>query len=70
MHYAGRIWHHSPVYVGETVVKRGRITGFEERNGNRIVAFTVAIETAGGRPVATVEHKSIYALARAKAMSR
>jgi hypothetical protein len=65
IHYGGRVWHHSPVYVGETVVKRGHITGFEERNGNKIVAFVVAIETAGGRPVATVEHTSVYSLARA-----
>ena len=65
IHYGGRVWHHSPVYVGETVVKRGHITGFEEHRGNKIVNFVVAIETADGRPVATVEHQSVYALARA-----
>ena len=58
---------HSPVYLGETVIKRGHITGFEERKGNQIVAFVVAIETDDGRPVATVEHQSVYQLARAQA---
>jgi hypothetical protein len=67
IHYAGRVWHHSPVYLGEKVIKRGHITGFEERKGNQIVAFVVAIETDDGRPVATVEHQSIYQLARAQA---
>jgi acyl dehydratase len=66
IHYAGRVWHHSPVYLGETVVKRGHITGFEERKGNQIVSFVVAIETDDGRPVATVEHQSVYKLARAQ----
>lgn len=66
IHYAGRVWHHSPVYLGETVVKRGRITGFEERMGNRLVLFIAAIETEDGRPVATVEHQSVYLLARAE----
>ncbi|MGD9891708.1 MAG: hypothetical protein AB7R89_00180 [Dehalococcoidia bacterium] len=66
IHYAGRVWHHSPVYLGETVIKRGHITGFEERKGNQIVSFVVAIETDGGRPVATVEHQSVYQLARAR----
>lgn len=66
IHYAGRVWHHSPVYLGETVVKRGHITGFEERKGNQIVSFVVAIETDDGRPVATVEHQSVYMLARAR----
>lgn len=70
IHYAGRVWHHSPVYLGETVVKRGRITGFEERKGNRIVCFVVAIETEDGRPVATVEHESVYQLARAQEVGR
>jgi hypothetical protein len=65
IHYGGRVWHHSPVYVGETVIKRGHITGFEEQRGNKIVAFVVAIETGDGRPVATVEHRSVYVLAQA-----
>lgn len=69
IHYAGRVWHHSPVYLGETVIKRGHITGFEERKGNQIVAFVVAIETDDGRPVATVEHQSVYKLARAQGAS-
>jgi hypothetical protein len=66
IHYAGRVWHHSPVYLGETVVKRGHITGFEERKGNQIVSFVVAIETGDGRSVATVEHQSVYKLARSQ----
>jgi acyl dehydratase len=66
IHVGGRVWHHAPVYVGETVVKRGAITGFEERRGNSLVTFLVAIETVEGRPVATVEHTSVYALARAQ----
>jgi hypothetical protein len=70
VHYWGRVWHHSPVYTGETIVKRGAITGFLDRNGNDIVAYTVAVETEDGRPVATIEHQSVYALARAKAVGR
>lgn len=66
IHAGGKIWHHAPVYAGETVVKRGEITGFSEQRGNRLVTFLVALETAEGRPVATVEHTSVYALARAQ----
>lgn len=70
VHYAGRVWHHSPAYVGETIVKRGQITGFEERRGNQIVRFTVTIETGDGRPLATIDHHSVYSLARAKEVAR
>jgi hypothetical protein len=70
IHYAGRVWHHAPAYADETLVKRGEITGFEESRGNRIVRFVAAIETADGRPLTTVEHASVYALARAPEPSR
>lgn len=66
IHAGGRVWHHAPAYAGETVVKRGVITGFEERRGNRLVTFVVALETGDGRSLATVEHTSVYELARAK----
>jgi hypothetical protein len=69
IHYQGRVWHHSPLYVGEGIVKRGQITAFEERNGNSIVSYNVAVSTEDGRPIVTIEHKSVYALARAQQAS-
>jgi hypothetical protein len=52
--------------LGETIVKRGRITGFSERNGNRSVHFDVAVATADGRPLATIRHQSVFQLARSE----
>lgn len=64
IHVAGRVWHHGAPYLGETIVKRGQITGFSERNGNRIVHFDVAVLTDDGRPLATLQHQSVFSLAR------
>jgi hypothetical protein len=64
IHFAGKIWHHSPLYEDESFVTRGVITGFSERRGNRIVDFNAAVTAADGRPVATIEHSSVYQLAR------
>lgn len=66
IHHSGRVWHHAPAYAGETIVRRGSITSFEERKGNSLVHFLVALESADGRLLATVEHTSVYALARAR----
>lgn len=65
IHIAGRAWHHGAPYLGETIVKRGHITGFGERNGNRSVQFDVHIATSSGRPLATLQHESVFSLARA-----
>ncbi len=65
IHSWGRVWHHSPLYLGETMVKRGAITGFEEGRGKKIVVYSISVATLDGRPLATIEHKSIYALDRA-----
>jgi len=37
VHVGGEVWHHDAPLLGETIVKRGRITGFSARNGNQIV---------------------------------
>lgn len=66
VHVAGEIWHHDAPLLGETIVKRGRINGFSERNGNRIVHFDVAVTTADGRPLATIRHESVFELARSR----
>lgn len=64
VHFAGRIWHHSPLFEEESFSKTGVITGFSERRGNKIVEFNCMVAAADGRPVATIEHSSIYQLAR------
>ena len=64
VHFAGRIWHHSPLFEDESFSKTGIITGFSERRGNKIVEFNCLVAAADGRPVATIEHSSIYQLAR------
>ena len=67
IHFAGRIWHHSPLFEDESYATTGVITGFSERRGNQIVDFTSVIEAGDGRPVATIEHSSVYRLARERA---
>lgn len=64
IHFAGRIWHHSPLFEDESFSTTGVITGFSERRGNKIVEFTSLVAAGGGRPVATIEHASVYQLAR------
>ena len=66
IHFTSRVWHHSTLMEGEKLHKRGQITGFEERRGNRIVHFTAEL-TAGGRLVAVIAHSSVFELARANA---
>lgn len=70
IHYWGRVWHHSPLFLGETIVKRGLITGFEEGRGKKIVAYSVSVSTTDGRPLVTIEHKSVYELDRAPATAK
>ncbi len=64
IHFESRVWHHSPLHEDETFSTTGAITGFSERRGNQIVHFTALIAAADGRPVATIEHSSVYRLAR------
>ena len=66
IHLNSRIWHHNPLYDGELLVSRGVIADFYERGGNQVVHFQVIEETADGRPIATIDHHSVYQLARAK----
>ena len=65
IHFQSRIWHHNPLFDNETLVTRGQITEFYQRGGNDVVRFLVKQETADGRPIATVDHHSVYKLARA-----
>jgi len=67
IHFAGRIWHHSGLFEDESFTTTGVITGFSERRGNRIVDFTSLIEAGDGRPLATLEHRSVFQLARERA---
>ena len=64
IHFAGRIWHHSPLFEDESFTTTGVITAFSERRGNKIVEFTSLVAAGDGRPVATIEHASVYELAR------
>lgn len=64
VHIGGEVWHHAAPLLGEAIVKRGRITGFSERNGNEIVRFDVVVTTEAGRALATMQHASVYRLAR------
>lgn len=66
IHFQGSVWHHNPLYDGELLVTRGVITEFYERGGNQVVHFQVMQETGDGRPIATIDHHSVYLLARAK----
>jgi len=64
VHFASRIWHHSPLYEDESFSTSGVITDFSERRGNQIVDFTALVAAADGRPIATIAHSSVYRLAR------
>lgn len=64
IHFAGKIWHHSPLFEDESFSTTGVITGFSERRGNKIVEFNALVAAGDGRPVATIEHSSVYELAR------
>lgn len=66
IHFQSRIWHHNPLHDGELLITRGTITEFYERGGNQVVRFQVIEETADGRPIATIDHHSVYQLARAR----
>ena len=66
IHRTGRIWHHSPLFAGEVLVKRGIINELYEHRGNKVVRFSVEQTTSDGRPIATIEHESVYRLARAQ----
>ena len=64
IHFVSRVWHHSPLFEDETFTTSGIITGFSESRGNQIVDFTALVAANDGRPVATIEHSSVYRLAR------
>ena len=64
IHFAGRIWHRSPLFEDESFSTTGVITGFSEKRGNQIVEFNALVAAGDGRPVATIEHTSVYQLAR------
>ena len=63
IHRTGKIWHHSPLYAGETMIRKGIITNLTEHNGHQIVHFSVVQITTTGRKLVTIEHESIYRLA-------
>jgi acyl dehydratase len=50
--------------VGETVTVGGSVVDLFERNGSKYITFRTEIAGADGRALATVDHTSIYALAR------
>lgn len=52
-----------PALAGETLHVGGSIAEHFERNNNKYVRFSIAIEDGARRPVANVEHVSIYKLA-------
>tara|TARA_Y100000814_G_scaffold3281_1_gene3686 strand:+ start:11467 stop:12228 length:762 start_codon:yes stop_codon:yes gene_type:complete len=63
IHRTGKIWHHSPLYAGETMIRKGIITNLSEHKGHQIVHFSVMQMTDSGRKLATIEHESVYRLA-------
>jgi len=63
IHRTGKICHHSPLYAGETMIRKGIITNLTEHNGHQIVHFSVVQITTTGRKLVTIEHESIYRLA-------
>jgi hypothetical protein len=62
VHVSSDLTLNRPVLVGEPLRVSGAITEHFERNGNTYVRFTIAVHDADGRPVAHVEHVSIYKL--------
>jgi len=62
VHVSSDLTLRRPVLVGETLHVSGAIAEHFERNGNTYVRFSIVIEDDAGRPVANVEHVSIYAL--------
>jgi hypothetical protein len=62
VHVSSDLKLNRPVFVGEPLRVSGAIAEHFERNGNKYVRFTIAIDDADRRPVASVEHVSIYKL--------
>ena len=50
--------------VGEPLTVSGAISNLYERNGSKYVAFTIAVSDRSNQPVASIEHVSIYQLAK------
>ena len=63
VHVSSNARLHGHARAGETLTVAGRIKDLFERNGNKLVALDVSITGEGGRPVADIEHVSVYKLA-------
>jgi hypothetical protein len=62
VHVSSDLTLNRPVLAGEPLRVSGAIAEHFERNGNKYVRFTIAIQDAERRAVAGVEHVSIYKL--------
>ena len=62
VHVSSRMTLQQPALADETLTIAGHIGGLFERNGNKYVSLAVSISGEGGRPVATIDHVSIYKL--------
>lgn len=62
VHVSSDLTLNRPVLAGEPLHVSGAIAEHFERNGNKYVRFAIAIHDADRRPVANVEHVSIYKL--------
>ena len=63
VHVSSNARLHQSAFAGETLTVAGRIADLFERNGNKLVSLGVTITGTNDRPIAEIEHVSIYKLA-------
>ncbi|MGH2584259.1 MAG: hypothetical protein ACRDJE_05040 [Dehalococcoidia bacterium] len=64
VHVSSDLVVHDLPSAGETVTVGGSVVDLFERNGSKYITFHTEVTGADGRAHATIDHTSIYALAR------
>lgn len=64
VHVSSDLTVHTLPVAGESVSIGGKVSDLFERNGSKYVTMHVTVTGAGGRVHATIEHTSIYELAK------
>ena len=61
IHYEYHAQHHSPAFVGEEIVVKGRISDKFVKRGREFLAYEMTIETGDGRLVTTYRDLTLLA---------
>jgi acyl dehydratase len=64
VHYEYHATHHSPAYVGETLIVSGQITDRYVKRGRTYIDYRLEVRTADGRLVTTYTDKTLLKYAR------